>query len=267
MGRMTLAGFRSRVPLTPALRLLEVVDVTDLSPSLRRIRVAGPDAVGFESPGPLDHVKLQVPGADGVLVEPRLGADGALANRAELHLRDMSIRAFDAAAGWLDLDVVRHEGGPLGAWAERAAVGDRVATLGPRGSKRIADVFDEYVFAVDLTALPAASRWAERLRPAARVTLLVCADEADRIEVRGEAALTTRWVTPRADGTTLATALAAHEFAGGEAFVWCGGEAGELAAVRRWARDTGFDGDRLDVSGYWRRGEAGFDHHTEITAD
>lgn len=259
--------FRSRQSLTPALRRLEVVSVADLSPRVRRIRIAGPEAVGFVSPGPLDHVKLQVPGADGAFVEPLRGADGALENRADLHLRDMSIRAFDPEAGWLDIDVVRHHGGPLGAWAERAAVGDRVATLGPRGSKRIADVFDWYVFAVDLTAFPAASRWAEQVRPEARVTLLVSAADGEVPEVGAAANVEVRRLDPRDDGATLATALASHAFADGEGFVWCGGEAGELKAVRRWARDARFPADRIDVAGYWRRGEAAFDHHTEITAD
>lgn len=264
---MTIAEFRSRQSLTPSLRRLEVVSVTDLSTRMRRIRVAGPEAIGFLSPSPLDHVKLQVPGADGEFVEPRMHDDGKLANRAELHLRDMSIRAYDPEAGWIDLDVVRHAGGPLGSWADRADVGDRVATLGPRGSKLIADVFDWYVFAVDLTAVPAAFRWAEQVRPDARVTVYVSARDGEVPEVPARASVAVHRVEPRDDGRTLATALAAHPFAAGEGFVWSGGEAGELKAVRRWARDAGFDTDRVDVSGYWRRGEAAFDHHTEITAD
>lgn len=267
--RVIPENFRSRTPLTPACRRLEVAAVDDLSPSLRRIRLAGDDAVGFSSPGPLDHVKLQVPGDDGVLVDPEADGEGRVTNRSELALRDMSIRAYDPDAGWIDIDVVRHEDGPLGRWAERAATGDAVWMLGPRGSKAIDDVFDWYLFACDLTALPSVARWCESLRSEARAIVLVDAPSpGDAIELTSPADLEVRWLSPDPEGgdvtRVLADELATLELPDGEGYIWAGGEAGSLRNVRAWAREAGIDPDRIDVSGYWKRGEAGFDHHAPI---
>ena len=229
---------------------------------------AGDDLADFRSPGPGDHVKLQVPGADGALVVPEFGDDERLANREALQLRDMTPREVEG--GRLRIDFARHEGGPIGAWLARMRVGDECAIIGPRGSKRVVDEVERVVLVADLTALPSAERrLAELPGGPGGVLHLVVASEADVAEIvapdgvmvvvheLGDRAAAGGW-------PGVAEKVAASIPASGSVLVWAAGEASGVATIRRVANEAAREGLLAHFNGYWRAGEAEYDHHAPL---
>ena len=115
-----------RGPFPVKLRLLEVLQVTRLTPHMVRVTLGGPELEGFSSPGADDHVKVffAEPGAKRPNM-PVVGPNGlampeGLAKPAS---RDYTPRRFDAKAGELDIDFVLHGEGPASQWAERTKPG------------------------------------------------------------------------------------------------------------------------------------------------
>lgn len=251
-------------------RTFTVVATAQLSETLVRVRFsADDDFEGFATVGAEDHVKLFFDTDDaGAPVVPGL-VDGRVEARG-LTYRDYTIRWFDPASRLLDIDFVIHDHGVAGRWAASAAPGDRLASLGPRGSHRVKDVFPWYVFATDETALPALGRWLEGLRPAVPVTAYVeVAGPDSQIELPTSADLTLVWLHrgDAPESASLSDAIAAHDFPGREGFVWVAGEAVGIKPARRFLKDAGFDRAHWDVDGYWRRGTVNLDHHAPDDED
>lgn len=278
---------RGRVKVRHPLvaRRCHVGAVAHLTPSMVRVTLVGEDLAGFVSDGPTDHLKVFFPDpVSGVLAAPRTGTDGLVPPEGEVVVRDYTPRAFRpvGASGGpeLDLDLVLHgDAGPASAWAARASVGDELVVAGPRGSSLLPASATSFLLGADETALPAVARWLTLLaadRPDARVTVLAevggvpdhAALEADDGSPLHPTAVIT-WLhrgTSRAGaGGPLEDALRGLGPLDDGCFVWFGGEAGMLLGVRRYLRhELGMRRDRAEVSGYWRRGTAGLDHHAPI---
>lgn len=257
-----------RHPLRP--RTLTVVQVTELTPRMARVRFTGPDLADFVTVAAEDHVKLFFDADESG--EPRLptvSADDRWETGHELTYRDYTVRAFDPDTLALDIDFVLHDHGVAGSWAARAQPGDRIGALGPRGSFHVKDVFDWYLLAVDETALPAAARWLESLRPEATAHVFVEVEgAADELALTSAADVTVTWLhrAGRPAGSTDLLEQAVRGFArpDGRGFTWVAGETLSIKPLRRYLkRDLGLDRDDFDVDGYWRRGLANHDHHED----
>jgi NADPH-dependent ferric siderophore reductase len=123
---------------------LRVVDAAELSPSIRRIKLAADVLadIAFE------------PGQDLMLsVDPSGGAR-----------RRYTIRSLDRRARTVDLDVVVHGDGPGASWARSAQPGDRLEAIGPRGKVTLRRDAAWHLFVGDETFLPAALAMIEALR-------------------------------------------------------------------------------------------------------
>lgn len=246
------------------IREVEVRSVTDLSASLRRIEVGEVEEdFPFVPMAVADHVKVILPGADGLLRLPRV--EGGTVRPPAGGVRPI---ARDYTVAWVDgtrvhLDLVRHPHGPAGRWADAVRVGDRLGLAGPRGSVRYPDGCPHYVVGGDETALPALARWVAELRPGPDLRVFAeVGDARDRIAFPPRPGTVVTWLH-RADGQSLA-AVVREEFAPGT-FVWLAGEALSLRPIRRALRaDSGLPAEAIDVHGYWKRGQAGFDHHADI---
>jgi NADPH-dependent ferric siderophore reductase len=247
-------------------RLLEVTNVRDLTPRMRRITLGGPELDGFRSDGPGDHVKLFFPRpGEERPVMPSLGPDGRMVKAPETPVRrDFTPRRYAPDRQELDIDFVLHgDEGPASAWAAGAAPGALVGVAGPRGSKVFSAELDWYLLGGDETALPALGRWLEDLRPGVPATVLIEVE----IELATDAGAEIRWLhrdgAPAGTTTLLADALAGVELPQGDGFAWFAGEALSLRPVRRRLGDT-LGPDSIDVSGYWKRGVAEHDHHEPV---
>lgn len=254
-------------------RRLSVSRVTPLVPGMVRLTFVGPDLDGFTAPGPADHVKLVVPGADGVLHAPSHAADGSLVRPGpDAHVRDYTPRAYreGPGGGELDIDVVLHgDDGPVSAFAAHAQVGDEVAILGPRGSRLPFTGADHVLIGGDETALPAMARWLAAIDPSVPVRMVVehSRPGAERYlddALRPGVELT--WIDRTvADAPALVDVVRSLETREGVGYAWFAGEAASLVPVRRHLR-AGDDFERgdMDIQGYWKRGVVARDHHEPI---
>src|SRR5690606_25905092 len=148
-----------RHPTKP--RMLQVRHIVDLTPSMRRITLAGADLEGFLSASFDDHIKLFLPSGPGAMpVLPTIGPNGPEfpSDQPRPVSRDYTPRHYDAAAQELVIDFVLHHSGPATDWASQASPGDYLGIAGPRGSFVIPTAFDWHLLIGDETALPAIGR-------------------------------------------------------------------------------------------------------------
>lgn len=236
-----------------------------------RVTVSGPDFHDFVSGGPTDHVRVFFPDlATGVLVAPTAvgpGEDGIVRPDAPTFARDftpLNPRDVDGTRA-IDLDVLLHvDPGPAAAWGAQAKVGDRLVIVGPRGSKAATQNAPRVVCVVDGTSLPAAGRWLAEVPAATQVDIV--ADIAGDIswvstylaqETGREAAVVA------AGGDLVAAVRNAKVDAG--TYLFAAGEASRLVPLRRYLRqELALPRAQFTLSGYWKRGQAAFDHHAPI---
>lgn len=255
---MTLHESR-RVRHDTVFRRLEVREVIDLTPHMRRIVVGGPELEGFHSGAPDDHIKVFFPNPEGEYVTPKMGGNGPEypAGKAPSPMRDYTPRHYDAAAGTLAIDFVVHGEGVASTWAENAKVGDSFAFGGPRGSFLVADDFDHYVLAGDESALPAMARWLEEMPAGRKATVLIeIPEDADRqpLETRADARIT--WLprngVPAAQSDLLEKALD-KLVPEGDTFWWVACESRRVRSMRKSIEGgRGVPKDWIRSTGYWK---------------
>ncbi len=224
-------------------RVLQVRRVQSLGPGFAAITFGGDALAGFVSLSFDDHVKLFFD--DGSAEPPR---------------RDYTPRRYDPVAGELTIEFALHGPGPAADWARQAQPGQSLTIGGPRGSMIVPTDYDWHLLAADASALPALHRRLEELPASTRAIAVVQLDDAaDRRDLQSAAALELHWAGPGPDA--LLRALQALPLPAGEGYVWCAGEADEMARVRelmlaRHPREA------MRVAAYWKRGAS--DYHERL---
>jgi NADPH-dependent ferric siderophore reductase len=251
-----------RVRHDTRMRLLEVIAITDITPKMRRFRLQG-DMTGFASAGHADHIKAFF-FPEGV--EPRVvpiserGVEFAPGEKPEM--RDYTPRAWDLAAGTIDIDFVLHGDGPAAGWAAQATTGSKLVIGGPRGSIVVPVTYDWYLLAGDETALPALGRRIEELPAGSKIVAIIeVADAAEeqRFETAADLSLTYVRRNGRAAGATnlILDAIKALTFPAGDAYAYVAGESSMSKAVRAHLTDErGFNPEYVKAAGYWLLGVA-----------
>ncbi len=171
------------------------------------------------------------------------------------------------------MDFVLHETGAASDWARVARPGTKAVILGPRGSKVVHPVFDWFLMVGDETMLPAISRQIEEIPAGTKLIAFVEVDgpaNVQQFETAGDVEV--HWVyrngAEPGTGTALVDAVKAATLPEGEFFVWGGGEAGQLKAVRRHLlQERGAQKEFCGMTGHWKRGEKDFDHHEPLDTD
>jgi NADPH-dependent ferric siderophore reductase len=252
-----------RVRHETKLRLLQVRDVSRITPKMVRIIVGGDDLNGFVSAAHDDHVKLffPQPGQERPVL-PTPSANGPVYPEGAPRpaARDYTPRRYDAAANTLVLDFVLHGDGPATVWAAQARPGHFLGIGGPRGSFIVPDDFDWYLFAGDETALPAIGRRLEEL-PANTRAIVVAevadAGEEQRFDTR--ARLEMHWL--HRDGAApggqslLLGAIAELSLPSGDGYAWVAAEAATAKALRRHlVEERGVSKERVKAAAYWKEG-------------
>lgn len=225
---------------------LEVLGVSEPVPSVRRVRLTGP---GLEEMAPK-------PGQDMMLtVTPG-------------SRRRYTVRAYDAASPWVDLDFVLHGDGPAARWAAGARAGDRVEAIGPRGKVLVDAEAQWHLFAGDDTFVPATFSMLESL-PAGTTALSVLEVDGDEDEqepsgVTADVVGGVRWRHRHgADQGTpdlLVAALEGIDLPAGRGRAYLAGELRVVSAMRHVLLDKGMDGECISPKPYWRKGVANQDH-------
>lgn len=240
------------------VRRAPVVARQQLTPRMLRLTLGGPALEGFHSYQADDHVAIVFPDPDGTRRDPVPNGHDMLDWPSPLPpARKYTVRRYDPVGQTLDLDFVLHEGGLASEWAVAATVGDEVTVAGPPGAKAFPHNYDNYVFAVDATALPAAARWLEE-SPAdvsAQVVIEVDDEAETAYPLAARDGVTVTWLRREDGGPTLAETVQALTLPAGRTFLFAAGEATDIKPLRAWSRD------RLDalITGYWKRGIAGLE--------
>lgn len=243
-----MALTRERISHELARRTLTVLRTRTLSPTMVRVTLGGPELEGFAAPGPADHVKLFFPGSES---------------------RDYTPAAFRPAGAdheaTLDIDFVVHgDDGPASRWAARAVIGDELVVAGPRGSQLAPDGLTRLVLVVDETAYPAASRWLQAAGDTLPVDVLTWPTDASA-DAYFDAGLPAQASVTAFEADELEDGLRSLEPFDGTTFFFLAGEASALVPLRRYLRrELELPAEQVQVSGYWKRGVAGLDHHAPV---
>ena len=190
-----------------------VTELTNLSPRMRRIRLAAPELAQAHWP---------------------LGCDIAivLAGPDDRELRRRyTVRS--AAEDTLVLDAVLHGHGPGSDWAAGLQPGDQVTFFGPRGEIELADA-DWLLALTDESGLPAIGALAEALGSRPIRVLAEIADDAERYPLPPNAQV--RWLArdgrPAGSAELLATALADFSPPAGRGYAYVLGESRAVTQLR-----------------------------------
>ncbi|OWY61358.1 hypothetical protein B7486_64200, partial [cyanobacterium TDX16] len=163
---------------------VEVLDVEDVQPHLRRITVQGASLEAFEPKGPDTCFYVFIaPEGKPLLVD----ADSTYESIVAMADEDRPLGAYYTLWDWrpevleLDLLFVLHgDEGPLSAWASRAEAGDALALWGPRDGWNPHEEADGYVLVADETGQPAVAQIVASLPDDVRIQAVVETDsEAD----------------------------------------------------------------------------------------
>ena len=264
-----LLNKRVMVPLRQ--RKAEVVQIIDLSPTMRRIRLVGDDLSGFETDplAPEAHIKVFFPERGAALKMPKVLEDGS----ADWHgaaegrfspFRDYTVRAFDKDKKQLDIDFVLHDEGVGGPWAQHAKIGDELGIFGPRSLKIPPLNADNYVFFVDETSLPALSRWMEILPPNVQVNAWIEVDnDRSKIDLIGGERRHFHWLY-RDDSSTeygellyLAVTELPILLLSKNTWLWAATEAHVISNMKRrlMMLTSLLNPAHIDLVAYWKRTE------------
>lgn len=243
-------------------RMLQVRRVTQLTPAMLRITLAGDDLQGFISASFDDHVKVFVPSATGEMpVLPTIGPKGPVfADDVPRPVaRDYTPRRYDPVAQELDIDFVLHHQGPATDWATQARAGDYLGIAGPRGSFVIPREFEWHLLLGDETAIPAIGRRLEELPAGTQAIVLIKVRSADaKVEFDTACTLTISWVIDDAhsgtDTNAFELAVRGLTLPAGEGYVWAAGEYTDIKQIRQYLVDErGVDKTRVRAASYWRK--------------
>ncbi|WP_377638991.1 siderophore-interacting protein [Oryzobacter terrae] len=248
---------------------MTVVGVEDLGAGMRRVTFEAPGLTGFECCGPDEYFGLVLPRPGGALVMPDpepLNVRAAIADIAEdvrPDLRWYTIRAHDALAGRIDVDIVTHgDSGPGSAWTVRASVGDRAGFRASGALYRGLDLPGRQVLVADETAVPSVAAILEALGGPAAATargVEVHVEVADPAVLGGyDLGAATVHVRRGVPGSAVVPALDTHLARGGApvVYAWACGETDLAAGARRALVRHGVDRRRVYFCGYWKLGRA-----------
>lgn len=248
----------------PYFREMRVVNATNVTPRMRRVRLKGQDLARFAVGGM--HVRLLFPPKPGVVPSwPVMGEDGRPVwpkGEDRPVMRIYTIREIDVERGEIEIDFVLHEGDvtPGSTWARQACPGDLVGVLGPGGGEL--PEADWYLFAGDETALPAISRILAELPAECKATVLIeVADASEEQPLHSAASLDIRWMHRNGApaGSTSLIEDAVREIAmpssDGRRFIWAGCEQKSCRCLKKLLRkEWQIPTSEHQVVAYWRAG-------------
>lgn len=234
----------------PRLTLASVVSVLRISPSFRRLRLAG-DFEAFVTGGMHFRLLLGPDGADW----PQPGSGGELIWPGGIdawHRPPYTVRAIGPEADWIDVDIFLHDGGRITEWTADLSPGDPVALTGPGG--RGVRQAGWLGLAGDETAMPVILRAIGAAAPETRGhAMILIGDPADAQEVHRPEGLQLDWVVRR-PGVRLADLWCRLSPPAGDRFMFFAGERAEAQIARDHAQALGLGPADFHAAAYWTAG-------------
>lgn len=248
------------------LEMVQVVQITDVTPHMRRITVAADGLIGLHGLMPGIHLKILLPqpGQEKPLL-PTIDASGQPLPPPEEGrptVRTYTVRSFEPETGELAIDFVLHgDEGPASAWATNVQAGNYLGiALRPGISYREADW---YLLAGDQTALPAIGAILELLPASARgVAFIEVPDATEEQALEFEADIQVQWLhrngVEAGKSTLLQEAVRSASVPDGRAeirFVWVATEVSTAKEIRDYMKmKYQLAAHELHVAAYWKLG-------------
>jgi NADPH-dependent ferric siderophore reductase len=234
--------------------VLQVVEVVDLAPTVRRLRV------GSTPEGALRGFAFEA-GQD-------LMIDVARQNERTVRRR-YTIRRFDPERQLVDLDFILHGDGPAALWAGQAGPGTRFEAIGPRGKVSLDPDATWHLFVGDETFVPAVGAMLDALpegRQAVAVLEVDSAADARSLgeDMRGGHGIVVHFVEragrPVGQAAALLDVVTSIDVPPLSRHAYVAGEHHVVGEVRRALAAQGLAAEEVSPKAYWRLGQANADH-------
>lgn len=243
----------------------------NLSPNLRRIVFHSPELADYPFQCNGAHIKilLPLPGQTQPVLPEATAQGPRWADAGSKPLaRTYTLRHYDAAACTLSIDFVLHgHNGPASAFALNAAPGQTIGVSAPAGPAPMLKAAEHYLFAGDLSALPAISAMLEDMDDNATgdvwLWLPEHADLPADLPCPAHVKIHPFFGAEEQQAALLAD-FQAYPRPADNSFVWLAGEAALVAALRHQARQIWqIPLARCYAVPYWRRGETEEIYHAK----
>jgi NADPH-dependent ferric siderophore reductase len=237
----------------PSPKQVAVVATESITPNMQRITFQSESLREFPANCEGSYIKL--------LFTPSGSTDlSAMGPDDRPVMRTYTIRQFDAQAGSIDVDFVRHitedlQCGFAARWAMDANVGDTMSIAGPGAIQDMNTEADWFFMTADMTALPALSAKIKQLpRDAKGYAVVKVISEQDIQPLDAPEQLAVHWVFEQDD---LAESARQLEWLDGSASVWCACEFDSMRALRQYFRnEKQVERENIYISSYWKQGVA-----------
>jgi NADPH-dependent ferric siderophore reductase len=233
---------------------LQVVEVMNLAPTMRRLRVGTAEGRG------LAGFSFE-PGQD-------LMIDVARQNERTVRRR-YTIRRFDPERQLLDLDFILHGDGPAAQWATQAVPGTTFEAIGPRGKISLDPVATWHLFVGDETFVPAVGAMLDALPDGYRAVSVLEVDSAADAgsfgdDLRGGDGIAVQFVErsghPVGQALALLDALDVIDLPPESRHAYVAGEFHVVGEIRKKLGKMGFAPNEVSPKAYWRLGQANAEH-------
>ncbi len=235
--------------MQPNVKIATVIDITDISPHMRRIVFHSKDfslwPAGLESA----HVKIIIPkpGQTHPAIDPL--------NRKK-YMRSYTVRHFDPIAQHLSIDfAINDHTGLVSGWASTVSLGAYAGFMGPGPVKHTDFYADWHLLVADFTGLPALAATLERLPETAQgYAVIQVPSEHDKQMIKSPVALDIDWVVnPNPHKPLLYERVDAYAWMAGEPAIFIATEASQMKQLRRLVKSRpGYQRQKLYASGYWQ---------------
>ena len=249
---MTSAPHDSSIELANRLgasaAVCQVESTTPLSSSIHEVVLAGQAALLAGVPG--NDVMIKLDRDTGKLIRRRY-----------------SVRSVDRDNDRFTLWITSAHEGPGSDWARRAAPGQEVDVIGPRGKIPLDPTADWHLFLGDVTCLAGAYRMAESIGAPGHAIFIVEVDHPDDAVTAGfdEAIAVTgifvdRMGRKKDDPSGLLGGLSALALPPGAGHAYLFGEFHIMKAAHVALLDRGLDASAISLKHFWRAGRGNADH-------
>jgi NADPH-dependent ferric siderophore reductase len=233
-----------------------------ISPNMQRITLQGKDLEKFPTGHEGDYVKLLFQ----VGSTAPLQSSEAVDTDTTVIMRTYTIRKFNSDDLALNIDFVLHgesekDSGPASSWASQTKTGDTLQIFGPGKVKAASLKADWFLFAGDMTALPAISCQLEQLpADAAGYAVIEINSEQDQQSLQKPDGINVLWIInphPDRENTVLNDAVKTLPWLSGTPSIWAACEFSNMRLLRAYfKKDKQVSRDYLYVSSYWKMGQS-----------
>jgi NADPH-dependent ferric siderophore reductase len=259
---LTWAETGARGRAVPNLRQATVVSAEDVTPRMRRVKLACADVTPYI--GGAMHVRILVPPRGRQPVWPHYGADGRLVwpdGEDKLVVRPYTIRAVDVERRELWIDFLQHPmpgvETPGADFARDAQAGDVIGLIGP-GSGSLPDA-SSILMIGDESALPAIARIAAEVPAGTAIRAIIEVwDAAEEQSLPSSGDIEVTWLHRNAhpagtSGLLRDEATKAIRAADSGTFMWIACEKEDVRALRSLLNSRQHDRSLRYAAWYWEK--------------